>query len=95
MAQNGYHISEDIKTRAIEAWSASGRMSMLRVGDPWMPIAQAIAKAEHEHEAVELLRAICNAASLNHDKKPWPQKYAAPYREIAEAMEWLSKLKSI
>lgn len=34
---------EGAKQRAIDAWSQSTRMGVLRVGDPWSPIAEAIA----------------------------------------------------
>jgi hypothetical protein len=39
-------ISEEIKQQALDAWNASTRMSMLREGDPWRPIAEAIAAAQ-------------------------------------------------
>jgi hypothetical protein len=38
-------IPADVKDAAIEALNAAHRLGMLRVGNPWVPIADAIMKA--------------------------------------------------
>ena len=37
-------IPDDVKAAAIEALNAAHRLGMLRVGNPWVPIADAIMK---------------------------------------------------
>ena len=48
---------------------------------------------KREAEAIRLLQSICDAASKNGAEKPWPVKYAAPFGEIAAAMEFLQSIK--
>jgi hypothetical protein len=81
------NIPEDVCEVALSAWKASGRMSMLREGDPWEPIARAImAERERCAKVVEDSAAVIDHPSVymggaSHSARRTAKVLAAAIRE--------------